>query len=77
MRTRSVTLENLSPGTSYQVQVRAISDVGSGPFSDMRTLSTYRGLLDMIQCNFTVMNASYDDPMHPVFHLSSQNISLI
>ena len=44
MRTRSVTLENLSPGTSYQVQVRAISDVGSGPFSDVRTLLTNRGV---------------------------------
>ena len=45
MTTRSVTLENLSPGTSYQVQVRAVSDVGSGSFSDVRTLSTYRGKL--------------------------------
>ena len=43
MRTRSVTLENLSPGTSYQVQVRAVSDVGNGPLSDLRTLSAYRG----------------------------------
>ena len=47
MRTRSVTLENLSPGTSYQVQVRAVSDVGSGPFGDVKTLLTYRGLLDI------------------------------
>ena len=41
--TRSVTLENLSAGTSYQVQVRAVSDVGNGPFSDVRTISTFRG----------------------------------
>ena len=47
MTTRSVTLENLSPGTSYQVQVRAISDVGSGPLSDLRTLFTDRGMLRM------------------------------
>ena len=46
MRTSSVTLENLSPGTSYQVQVRAVSDVGSGPISDVRTFLTYRGLLN-------------------------------
>ena len=46
VRARSVTLENLSPGASYQVQVRAVSDVGSGPFSDMGTLSTYRGVLN-------------------------------
>ena len=40
---RSVTLESLSPGTSYQVQVRAVSDVGSGPLSDVRAISTFRG----------------------------------
>ena len=40
---RSVTLESLSPGTSYQVQVRAVSDVGNGPLSDVRTISTFRG----------------------------------
>ena len=45
VRTRSVTLENLSAGASYQVQVRAVSDVGSGPFSDVRTISTYNGRL--------------------------------
>ena len=43
VRTRPVSLENLSPGTSYQVQVRAVSDVGSGPLSDVRTISTFRG----------------------------------
>jgi hypothetical protein len=40
---RSVTLESLSAGTSYQVQVRAVSDVGSGSLSDIRTMSTFRG----------------------------------
>ena len=43
--TRLVTLVNLSPGTSYQIQVRAVSEAGSGPFSDARTLSTYNGRL--------------------------------
>ena len=43
MTTRSATLENLSPGTSYQVQVKAVSDVGSGSLSDIRTISTFRG----------------------------------
>ena len=41
--TRSLTLESLSPGTSYQVQVRAVSDVGNGPISDIGTLLTYQG----------------------------------
>ena len=43
MTSRSTTLENLSAGTSYQVRVRAVSDVGAGPYSDVGTLSTYRG----------------------------------
>ena len=41
---RFTTLENLSAGTSYQVQVRAVSDVGAGPYSDMRTQITPRGM---------------------------------
>ena len=44
MTSRSTTLENLSPGTSYQVQVRAVSDVGGGPYSDVGTQSTHRGM---------------------------------
>ena len=43
VRTRSVTLENLSLGTSYQVQVRAVSDIGGGPLSDVRTNLTIGG----------------------------------
>ena len=38
------TLENLPGGTSYQVRVRAVSDVGSGPYSEIRTITTYRGM---------------------------------
>ena len=40
----STTLKNLTAGTSYQVQVRAISDIGAGPYSDMRTQITHRGM---------------------------------
>ena len=40
----STTLENLSAGTSYQVQVRAFSDVGAGPYSDVGTQITPRGM---------------------------------
>ena len=39
----STTLENLSAGTSYQVHVRAVSDVGVGPFSVERAITTYQG----------------------------------
>ena len=47
---RSLTLENLSTGTNYQVQVRAVSDVGSGPFSNVKVLFTYRGkLLELVK----------------------------
>ena len=56
MTARSVTLVNLTPGTSYQAQVRAVSDVGSGPFSDVRTLSTYRGLLGIIPIPSNIVN---------------------
>ena len=48
---RSTTLENLPAGTSYQVKVRAVSDVGSGPYSDVGTLSTFQG---MIPLNFVL-----------------------
>ena len=48
MTSRSTTLENLSAGTGYQVRVRAVSDVGTGPYSDVRTITTYRGMLYVI-----------------------------
>ena len=41
---RSTTLENLSAGTSYQVRVRAVSDVGAGQYSQISTKTTYRGM---------------------------------
>ena len=41
---RFTTLENLSAGTRYQVQVRAVSDIGTGPYSDMRTQITHQGM---------------------------------
>ena len=43
MTSTSTTLENLSAGTGYQVRVRAVSDVGAGPYSDVGTHSTFRG----------------------------------
>ena len=44
MTSRSTTLENRPAGTSYQVQVRAVSDVGAGPYSDVGTQITPRGM---------------------------------
>ena len=38
---RFTTLENLTAGTRFQVQVRAVSDIGTGPYSDMRTQITH------------------------------------
>ena len=38
------TLEGLSAGTGYQVRVRAVSDVGAGPFSETRTMTTSKGI---------------------------------
>ena len=40
----SITLESLSSGTIYQVQVRAVSDVGTGQYSPIRTITTYHGM---------------------------------
>ena len=45
MTSRSTTLGNLSAGTSYQVRVGAVSDVGAGPYSDVGTHSTFRGMI--------------------------------
>ena len=45
MTSRSTTLENLSAGIGYQVQVRAVSDVGAGPYSDVGTQSSSRGMI--------------------------------
>ena len=44
MTSPPITLENLSAGTSYQVRVRAISDIGSGSYSEIRTITTYQGM---------------------------------
>ena len=44
----STTLENLSAGTSYQVQVRAVSDLGVGTGSEIRTITTYGGETSVI-----------------------------
>ena len=58
MTSRSTTLENLSPGTSYQVQVRAVSDVGAGPYSDVQTQITHRGI--NVTTGFDVVRSGVD-----------------
>ena len=40
----STTLENLSAGTRYDIQVRAVSDVGTGQYSPIRTKTTFHGM---------------------------------
>ena len=42
--TLSTTLKRLSVGTSYDVQVRAVSVVGNGQYSGVVRKTTYRGL---------------------------------
>ena len=39
----STVLSGLDRGTVYHVKVRAISIVGSGPFSDLQQVTTYNG----------------------------------
>ena len=41
----SVTLTGLQRGTTYQVRVRAVSDVGNGDWSDAVSETTYDGML--------------------------------
>ena len=41
---RSTTLEGLSAGTIYDIQVRAVSDVGAGQYSRTSTKTTYYGM---------------------------------
>ena len=41
---RSTILGYLSPGTGYHVRVRAFSDVGAGPYSDVGTQITPQGM---------------------------------
>ena len=43
--TTSAAIENLKPGTTYQVRVRAVSDVGSGEWSIIFSRTTYDGML--------------------------------
>ena len=38
------TLENLSAGAIYDIEVRAVSDVGAGPYSQTSSETTYRGM---------------------------------
>ena len=40
----SVTLTGLQSGTTYQVRVRAVSDVGNGTWSDTVSRTTYDGM---------------------------------
>ena len=44
----SVTLTGLQGGTSYQVRVRAVSDVGNGEWSEVIGITTYSGELTYI-----------------------------
>ena len=39
--TASTTLENLQLGTTYEVRVRAVSDVGNGAWSETSSAETY------------------------------------
>ena len=41
----SVTLTDLQRGTTYQVRVRAVSEVGNGTWSDTANQTTFNGIL--------------------------------
>ena len=52
------TLEGLSAGTIYDIQVRAVSDVGAGPYSQTSTETTYRGMnyIAIVYIQYRAMN---------------------
>ena len=58
MTSTSTTLENLSAGTGYQVRVRAVSDVGAGPYSEVGTQITHRGM--NVTTAFVVVRSGVD-----------------
>ena len=68
MTSRSTTLENLPAGTGYQVRVRAVSDVGTGPYSDMRTQITPRGM--NVTTSFDVFRSAWGGCMKGIFKFS-------
>ena len=47
MTTTQTNLENLSAGIVYHTQVRAVSIVGAGPFSEVVSLKTYSGKITL------------------------------
>ena len=54
----SITLERLSAGAIYDIQVRAVSDVGAGQYSQTSTETTYRGMnfIAIIYIQYRAMN---------------------
>ena len=45
----STTLENLQLGTTYEVRVRAVSDVGNGTWSDTSSETTVDGRINFLK----------------------------
>ena len=43
MSLKAVILENLYVSTAYQIRIRAVSDVGVGSYSDVKSVVTYTG----------------------------------
>ena len=58
LTSRSTTLERLSAGTIYDIRVRAVSDVGAGPYRG-GTGTTYHGM-DSIAIIYILLTIIYD-----------------
>ena len=51
----STYLDSLDIGTSYQVRVNALSDIGDGPVGDITVQLTYNGMTNYVQILFTII----------------------
>ena len=64
--TRQTTIRNVDKGSVYNVQVRAVSDVGSGQWRSATSQRTYRGKNSLVVCIYSgrVSYNSERDNMH-------------
>ena len=53
--TTSTTLENLQLGTTYEVRVRAVSDIGNGIWSDTSSETTVDGRINLLKNTYMIL----------------------
>ena len=56
MTSSPTSLENLTPDTAYEIQIRAFSTIGSGPYSDIEIFGAHSG---MYACMYYAIQYKY------------------